>query len=253
MGKDIPKEKMQKGNAARIKLDVANATLPVGIGIEIPGGRTYNVIPAGTKLPVKHAEMFSTSESGQLAADFTVLLGDRPLAKDNLELCHIRVRNVRYGGAGEAKLNVDFNIDRNGVFTVSTRNLDRSQKRDIAMASVATDHVTHADLDAFMAEAEANKESDQMMFDAIATMLDGYQLLSDTYEEYAYAKKSMSYGDRHQYRKARKRLKNALNVMPPETTEATIAELKAALADLQQWFEKLKEHKQRVESWYEKK
>lgn len=252
MGKQTT-EPMEKGNTAHIKLDIEQGKLPVGIGIEIPGGRTYSIIEPGTRLPLKRTETFSNTESGQMAAEFVVLLGNRPLAQDNLELCRIRVRNVRYGGAGTARINITFELNRNGKLTISTRNLDRKEKRDVALTGVTVEHVTNEQIAGLLAAAEEHKEHDAMLHQAISDMLDGYQLLSDVYEEYAFAKKSMSFSERHAYRKARKRLRNALNVLPPETTEDTLAELKAAHADLKNFMTTLAEHRQRVEGWWAKK
>lgn len=246
-------ESMEKGNVAQIKLDIEQGKLPVGIGIEIPGGRTYRIVEPGTRLPLKRTETFSNTESGQMAAEFVVLLGNRPLAQDNLRLCRIHVRNVRYGGAGTARINITFELNRNGKLTISTRNLDRKVQRDVALTGVTVEHVTHEQIEELLATAEANKEADEVMRQAIADMLDGYQLLSDAYEEYAFAKKSMSISERRSYRKARKRLRNALNVMPPETTEETIAELKASLDNLRSFMNTLAEHRQRVEGWWAKK
>lgn len=252
MGKNTS-EPMSKGNTAHIKLDLEEGKLPVGIGIEIPGGRTYTVVEPHTRLPLRRTETFSTTESGQMAAEFNVLLGNRPLAQDNLEICRIKVRNVRYGGAGTARINVTFELNRNGKLTVSTRNLDRTERRDVALTAVTVDHVGREQIEEMLTAAEKHKDADAVLRQAIADMLDGYQLLSDTYEEYAFAKKSMSIPERRRYRKARKRLRNALNVMPPETTEATLAELKASLDNLRAFMDVLTQHRQRVEGWWAKK
>lgn len=242
---------MDKGNSARIKIDVMNGVLPLGIGIEIPGGRTYEIIESGTKLPIHRSEVFSTTESGQMAADFNVLFGGRPLSKDNISLCRIRVRNVKYGGAGTAKINISFDISHKGIMTVRTRNLDRAQNRDVALVSVTNDHISREDINWQLADLKAHEEEDARIRQSIKDMLSGYQLMSDTYEVYAIAKKRMSFIQKQSYRSARKRLGKALQVMPPDATTETDKELRKALDELQAQLAQLEEHKKHVEQWWE--
>ena len=69
--------------------------------MELPGGYVSEAVPSGVRLPHTATAMFSTADSFQLAAEFHILMGNRPLACDNIPLCRIRVRNIKWSGAGD--------------------------------------------------------------------------------------------------------------------------------------------------------
>ena len=242
---------MAKCSQVSLVIDPKDGTLALPICIEIPGGRAHEVIPAGVRLPHKTTQLFSTADSHQLAAEFHLVAGPRTLVRDNIELGRVRVRDVKWAGAGRPKLEISFDMAEDGTLTISAANLDR--KRTEMLAWLATDHITAEQVEQALEDAEAAQAQDEWVERCIDEMLVGYALLDTAYERYAMAKKKMGYLQKRQYKTARKRLEKALNVMPPEATEETMAELIAARSEFDALYEGQKDLYDAVMAWYKKK
>ena len=74
--------------------------------------------------------MFSTADDNQTAVDVHVLQGERPLARDNRTLGHFKLEGIRMAPRGAPQIEVTFDIDANGIQTLSARDriLARSKK-----------------------------------------------------------------------------------------------------------------------------
>ena len=129
---------------ARIHVDAPDGVLPLALNVELPGGYVSEAVPSGVRLPHTATAMFSTADSFQLAAEFHILMGNRPLACDNIPLCRIRVRNIKWSGAGVPQIELRFDIDEAGMLTVSAANLDRSNAEIVVFT--AGDEVAHDDV-----------------------------------------------------------------------------------------------------------
>ena len=221
---------LAKCNEVSLTIAPKNGTMTLPLCIEIPGGRALEIIPAGVRLPHKTTQLFSTADAHQLAAEFHIFAGARPLVRDNIELGRVRIRDVKWAGAGQPKLEISFKVSGTGVLTITAANLDR--KRTEMLASITTPVVTADDVRQAERDAENAREQDAWIEAAIDEMLTGYGLLDDAYERYAIAKKKMDFAQKRQYKQARKRLVKALNVLPPESTKESVAELKDAIATL---------------------
>ena len=85
---------------ARIHVDAPDGVLPLALNVELPGGYVSEAVPSGVRLPHTATAMFSTADSFQLAAEFHILMGNRPLACDNIPLC--RIACATSSGAAQA-------------------------------------------------------------------------------------------------------------------------------------------------------
>lgn len=242
---------MTRCNEVSLVIEPKDGTLPLPICIEIPGGRAHEVIPAGVRLPHETTQLFSTADSHQLAAEFHLVAGSRPLVRDNIELGRVRVRDVKWAGAGRPKLEIAFDLAEDGTLTIAAANLDR--KRTEMLAWLATERVTAEQVEQALEDTKAAQAHDEWVEQCIDEMLVGYALLDTAYERYAMAKKKMNYFQKRQYKTARKRLEKALNVMPPEATEETMAELREARGEFDALYEGQKDLYDAVMAWYEKK
>ena len=137
---------------ARIHVDAPDGVLPLALNVELPGGYVSEAVPSGVRLPHTATAMFSTADSFQLAAEFHILMGNRPLACDNIPLCRIRVRNIKWSGAGVPQIELRFDIDEAGMLTVSAANLDRSNAEIVVFT--AGDEVAHDDVRRALADAD---------------------------------------------------------------------------------------------------
>lgn len=225
-----------------------NGLMALPLSIEIPGGRAHEIIPAEVRLPHTTTQLFSTADAHQLAAEFHIFAGSRPLVRDNIELARVRVRDVKWAGAGQPKLEISFKVSGTGKLTISAANLDR--KRTEMLAFVATPLITAEQVREAERAAQEAREQDEWIENAIDEMLRGYALMDDAYERYAIAKKKMNFMQKRQYKQARKRLAEALNVMPPEATKETMMTLGEAYRELNDLYTAQKPLHDAVLEWY---
>src|SRR3989442_1444797 len=92
---------------------------PLSLGVETLGGVMTKLIERNTTIPVRKSEVFSTAEENQAAVDIHVLQGERELARDNRTLGHFRLQGIRPAARAVARIDVTFDIDANGILTVT--------------------------------------------------------------------------------------------------------------------------------------
>lgn len=233
---------------ARIRIDLPDPLLPLALGVELPGGYVSEVVPSGVRLPHTTSKLFSTADSFQMAAEFNILLGNRPLACNNVQLCRIRVRNIKWSGAGVPQIDLRFDIDAAGALTVSAANLDRDNAEVVVF--LAREEVSRAEVERAVADARAHEAEDQATRGLVQKMLDCYALIGATNDYYSAAKRKMSYGAKSAYKQARKRLQKALSVEVRDATAASIAELDAAAEAFRAQRQTLLPLYKQVMDWY---
>ena len=132
---------------------------PLSLGIETLGGVTTKVIEKGTTIPAKKSQIFSTAEDNQPAVSIHVLQGEREFAKDNKSLGMFELRDIPPAPRGEPQIEVTFDIDANGILTVSAvdKGTGKSQEIKITGSSGLSDE----EIEKMVHDAEAHKAEDE--------------------------------------------------------------------------------------------
>jgi len=131
---------------------------PLSLGLETLGGLMTKVIERNTTVPVRRSEVFSTAEDNQPAVDIVVLQGERERAGDNRVLGRFRLENIRPAPRGVPQIEVTFDVDANGILSVSAKDKDTGAQQAITISG--TGNLDSAEVDRMIADAQAHRDED---------------------------------------------------------------------------------------------
>ena len=132
---------------------------PLSLGIETLGGVTTKLIEKNTTIPTKQSQVFSTADDNQSAVTIKVLQGEREMATDNKQLGLFNLEGIAPAPKGMPKIEVTFDIDANGIVSVSATDKGTGKEQKITIQSDGG--LSEAEIDQMVKDAEANKESDK--------------------------------------------------------------------------------------------
>lgn len=111
---------------------------PLSLGIEMAGGLVEKIIHRNTPLPVRQEQIFTTQEAGQQGITFNIVQGERERAEDCRSLAKFTIGNLPPMSAGKARAHVIFQIDVDGLITVSAKEQITGQALSIQIESKIT-------------------------------------------------------------------------------------------------------------------
>ncbi len=132
---------------------------PLSLGIETLGGVFTKLIERNTTIPTSKSQIFSTAADNQPAVDIHVLQGERPMAADNKTLGRFQLGDIPLAPRGVPQIEVKFDIDANGIFNVSAKDLGTGKSQNIVIQSGSG--LSDEEIEKMIKEAEQNAEADK--------------------------------------------------------------------------------------------
>jgi molecular chaperone DnaK len=145
--------------AGEVKDVVLLDVTPLSLGIETLGGVMTKILERNTTIPVRRAEVFSTAEDNQTGVDVHVVQGERELARDNRTLGHFRLEGIRSAPRGTPQVEVTFDIDANGILTVTARDKDTGKEQTIKITG--STQLSKDDIDRMVRDAQSHADEDR--------------------------------------------------------------------------------------------
>ena len=149
--------------AAVLKGEVEDVVLldvtPLSLGVETLGGVMTKLIERNTTIPARREEIFSTAEDNQTAVDVVVLQGEREMAGDNRVLGRFRLEGIRSAPRGLPQIKVTFDIDANGILSVTARDQETGKEQAITISE--STNLSKQEVERMVADSQAHSAEDK--------------------------------------------------------------------------------------------
>ncbi len=132
---------------------------PLSLGIETLGGVTTPMIERNTTIPTRRSEVFSTASDNQPAVEVHVLQGERKFARDNVTLGQFHLVGIPAAPRGLPQIEVTFDIDANGIASVSAKDMGTGKEQSIRIESATS--LSEDEIQQKISEAEEYAEEDE--------------------------------------------------------------------------------------------
>lgn len=131
---------------------------PLTLGVETLGGVATPMIERNTTIPTRKTQVYSTASDGQTQVEIHVVQGERPMAADNKSLGKFALDGIPPAPRGVPQIEVTFDIDANGILSVSAQDKATGRKQHITIT--ASSGLKESEIDAMIREAEQHAAED---------------------------------------------------------------------------------------------
>jgi molecular chaperone DnaK len=152
--------------------------IPLSIGIETMGGVFTKLIEANTTIPTRKSETFSTASDSQTSVDIHILQGERAMSKDNKSLGRFVMEGVELAPRGVPKINVEINVDANGIISVNAKDEKTGKQNSIRIEGGGS--LSKEDIERMKQEAADNAEKDKKELENISKLNSADSLIFQT-------------------------------------------------------------------------
>jgi molecular chaperone DnaK len=207
---------------------------PLSLGIETMGGVLTTLIPRNTSIPTDKKQTFTTASDNQPAVTITVFQGESEIARSpsNRMLGEFNLEGIRPAPRGEPQIEVTFSLDKNGILTVTAKDLDTGKEAKIDIKG--SSGLDASEVERMRKEAESHAAEDKKKVELITARNEADQtiwavekLLKDNADK-------ISGNDKSAIESAIERCKQAASSNDVQTIKQAASDLKAAASALGQ-------------------
>ena len=201
---------------------------PLSLSIETVGGVATRLVERNSTLPVHYSQVFSTAAPYQSSVDIHVLQGERPMARDNKTIGKFTLKGIRKAPAGVPQIEVTFDIDTNGILTVSAKDLDTGKENQITIT--ANEKMSDFEIEQAIRDAETYASQDQTRRSALEVTGEAQKLLAQSEQALAKCGKQLDKAEKKQVKADIAALRKILfKTKPANLTEGQITDIRSAM------------------------
>ena len=132
---------------------------PLSLGVETLGGVVTKMISRNTTVPTEKTETYSTAVDGQTTVEIHILQGEREMVADNKSLGTFRLDGIPSAPRGTPQVAVTFDIDANGILSVTARDNGSGKEQSITISGAST--LSDSEVEKMVNDAEVNASADK--------------------------------------------------------------------------------------------
>ncbi|KAG8783895.1 ATPase with role in protein import into the ER [Ceratobasidium sp. 428] len=197
---------------------------PHTLGVKTAGGVSSELIPRGTRIPVRKSQVFLTAADNQRSVFIQVLQGESTVAADNDSLGNFTLSGILPAARGVPQIEVTFEVDINGLLTVTARDKDGGNQESINITS-ERNQLAKSEISDMIQESRAFSQADREARARSAALNDFQQMV---------ATKRSQLGDKYQNTNVYAQLEEHLQWAERSGGLATLAEIRHRVAQLEE-------------------
>lgn len=205
---------------------------PLSLSIETLGGVATRIVERNTTLPAHYSQVFTTAAAFQSSVEIHVLQGERPMAKDNKTIGKFRLKGIKRAMAGVPKIEVTFDIDANGILTVSARDQDTGKEQSITITDDG--RMSDAEIEVAIRDAEMYAGEDQARRDKMEAISNAQRVAGEVNTLYGKVQKQLGKDEKKQIKSDLAIVSKITGKKMEKLGDADFAELSSASARLEE-------------------
>ncbi len=204
--------------------------VPMSFSIETVGGVATRVIERNTTLPVHYEQVFTTAAPFQTKVEINVMQGERPMASDNKSIGKFTLKGIKRAPAGVPQINVSFDIDANGILTVTATDLGTGNEQSITITD--NERMSDEEIAAAIRDAELYAAEDNARRASFAERDEANRLVSQADEHIKAHGKDLPKDEKRQIKAAMANVQRYLSKKPERMSDDDKANFSSAIQEL---------------------